>query len=156
MARSKQYEERDMLEPWVVEQVLDAPVALVWRAITDPGMMKHWYFDVPAFRAEIGCRFEFLAGKPEHRQYLHVCQVTDVVPGRRLSYSWRFDGEEGDSEVVFELFPEGARTRLRLTHSGLESFAANPDLAIDNFREGWRYIIGTSLHDWLDRHQQTA
>jgi hypothetical protein len=48
--------------------------------------------------------------------------------------------------VSFELFNEGGKTRLRLTHVGLQAFApeTNPDSATGNFLAGW-----TALTDLL-------
>ena len=64
----------------------------------------------------------------------------DVVSGRKIAYSWKYGGNSGDSVVSFELFDEGGKTRLRLTHVGLETFApeTNPDFARGNFLAGWR------------------
>jgi len=73
------------------------------------------------------------------------------VEGKKISYSWRYDGYEGSSLVTFELFDEGGKTRVKLTHSGLETFpASNPDLAAGNFLEGWTMIIGKSLKEYLE------
>ena len=59
---------------------------------------------------------------------------------------------EGNSFVTFELFPEGDKTKLKLTHKGLETFpASNPDLAKENFAAGWEQIIGTSLKEFLEK-----
>ena len=70
--------------------------------------------------------------------------------GKKLAYTWRYEGFEGDSLVTFELFAEGARTRLKLTHAGLESFPKIPDFARKNFMEGWTSIIGTSLKAFVE------
>jgi len=55
--------------------------------------------------------------------------------------------------VTFELFPEGNRTRLKLTHTGLESFPSDvvPELKRENFVEGWNKIIGTSLKEFVEK-----
>lgn len=136
--------------PLVVERVFDAPVSLVWKALTEWDRMKHWYFDLEEFRAEPGFGFDFLAGPPNGKKFRHVCKVTEVVEEERLSYTWRYDGYDGESEVTFELFAEGGGTRLRLTHRGLETFPADvPELAIHNFEEGWSYFLGTALKDYL-------
>jgi len=50
-------------EPIVIERTFDAPVAKVWKAITDKDAMKQWYFDLPEFKAEVGFEFQFLAGR---------------------------------------------------------------------------------------------
>lgn len=138
-------------EPFVIERIFDAPVARVWKAVTDKNDMKQWYFDLKEFKPEVGFEFQFYGGT-EERQYLHLCKVTEVIPGKRITYSWRYDGYAGNSFVTFELFEEGSKTRLKLTHSGLETFPKdNPDMAKKNFAEGWTQIIGTSLKSYLGR-----
>jgi uncharacterized protein YndB with AHSA1/START domain len=99
----------------------------------------------------VGFQFQFSGGTEDH-QYLHLCVITDVIPDRKITYSWRYDEYEGISYVTFELFAEGDKTRLRLSHEGLESLpASNPDFATKNFVEGWTHIIGTSLKNFLEK-----
>lgn len=139
-------------EPLVVERIFDAAPELVWQAITDRRMMKEWYFDLSDFRPEVGCDFEFLAGPPDREKYRHVCRVTEIVPGKKIAYSWRYDGYGGMSHVSFEIFAESGGTRLRLTHAGLETLAdQHPDFAVENFREGWNEIINIALRNFLAR-----
>ena len=138
-------------EPYVTESIYNAPPAKIWKAITDKDDMKHWYFDLPEFKPEVGFEFRFTGGKDENNQYLHICKITEVVPGKKLTYSWRYDGYEGISYVTFELFEEGNKTRLKLTHEGLETFPVSiPDFAKENFAEGWSQIIGTSLKEFVE------
>jgi uncharacterized protein YndB with AHSA1/START domain len=47
------------VEPIVTERLFDAPVATVWKALTDKSKMKKWYFDLPDFKPEKGFQFEF-------------------------------------------------------------------------------------------------
>jgi uncharacterized protein YndB with AHSA1/START domain len=136
-------------EPIVMERVYNAPVDTVWNAISNKDEMKKWYFDLAAFKAEPGFEFSFLAGE-EGKEYLHLCKVTEAVPGKKISYTWRYDGYEGDSEVSFELFPEGDKTKLRLTHSGLETFPPIQAFKKENFVAGWTHILGISLKDFLE------
>lgn len=135
---------------FVIERTYNAPIEKVWSAISNNNEMKKWYFVLPEFKAEVGFEFQFSGGPPE-KSYLHLCKVTEVVPGKKLTYSWRYDGYPGNSFVTFELFDEGTKTRLKLTHEGLESFAAsnNPDLDKKNFEAGWAQIIGTTLPEFL-------
>ena len=139
-------------EAYFIEQTYQAPISLVWKAITDRDQMKLWYFDLPEFRSEVGCEFQFMGGPTEDRQYQHICKVTEAIPDQKIAYSWRYDGYPGNSLVAFELFDEGDQTSLKLTHEGLETFPAdNPDFAKKNFAEGWNWIIGTSLKDYLEK-----
>jgi uncharacterized protein YndB with AHSA1/START domain len=112
--------------------------------------MKQWYFDLEEFKPEVGFEFRFWGGT-EQKKYLHLCKVVEVIHSQKLKYSWRYDGYEGISYVTFELLDLGGKTRVRLTHEGLESFPrSNPDLARKNFVEGWTAIIGTSLNEFME------
>jgi uncharacterized protein YndB with AHSA1/START domain len=137
--------------PFIIERTYNAPVSKVWKAITDKDEMKQWYFDLAEFKPVVGFEFQFTGEGHKGEKYLHLCKITDVVPGKKLTYSWRYDGYEGNSFVTFELFEEGNKTRLKLTHEGLETFPANnPDFAKESFAEGWTYIIGKSLSEFVE------
>lgn len=139
------------IQPIVVERLFQAPAPKVWKAITDKNEMKKWYFDLAEFRAEKGFRFQFLGGPSPERQYLHLCEVTEVISGKKLTYSWRYDGYAGISYVTFELTEQGPDTLLRLTHTGLETFPQeNTDFAASNFRLGWNDIINQYLKNYLE------
>ncbi len=137
-------------KPIIVERKYNAPISKVWKAITDKEEMKQWYFDLAEFQPELGFKFQFVGGT-EDNQYLHLCEIIEIIPEKKLTYSWRYDGYEGNSFVTFELFEEGDETRLKLTHRGLESFPNNPDFAKTNFQMGWDQIINTSLKDYLSK-----
>ena len=122
----------------------------VWKAITDKGEMKLWYFEIGDFKPEVGFEFRFLGGT-EEKKYLHICKVTEVAPGKKITYSWRYDGYEGISYVTFELIKEGKQTQVRLTHKGIESFPRDdPNFARDSFSKGWTYIIGKALEEFVE------
>lgn len=139
-------------EAFVIEQTYRTPLAEVWKAITDKDEMKLWYFDLPEFMPEVGLEFRFMGGPDEDRQYQHICRVTEVIQNKKIAYSWRYEGYEGDTLVTFELFDEGDQTKLKLTHEGLETFPAdNPDFAKENFVIGWNWLIGTSLKEFIEK-----
>lgn len=135
--------------PIIMERTFHAPPAKVWKALTDKNEMKKWYFDVSDFKPEVGFEFEFSGGKDD-KVYRHLCKVLEAVPEKKLSYSWRYDAYEGNSTLTFELFSEGKDTRLKLTHSGIETFPREEDFSKSSFNEGWTYIINTSLKDYLE------
>jgi uncharacterized protein YndB with AHSA1/START domain len=138
-------------EPFVIERTLKAPSEKVWTAITDKDQMKQWYFDLAEFKPEVGFEFSFIGGS-EEQKYVHLCKITEVVPGKKLQYSWRYDEYPGNSFVTFELFPEGNQTKLKLTHEGLETFPTdNKDFARSSFEAGWTYIIGKSIVEFFEK-----
>jgi uncharacterized protein YndB with AHSA1/START domain len=135
-------------EPLIVERTFNASVAQVWKAITNRDDMKQWYFDLAEFKPEVGFQFQFVV-EHEGNTFDHRCKVTEVVPQKKLVHTWRYEGQPGDSVVTWELFPEGEKTRLKLTHTGLETFPALPAYARKNFEAGWTSIVGTELPNFL-------
>src|SRR4029450_4326223 len=97
--------ENQLAEAVIVERTFDAPVELVWSALTDVDQMRQWYFDLKEFKPEVGFKFEFVV-EHEGNTYHHLCKVTDVIPEKKIAYTWRYKGEPGDSLVTFELVPE--------------------------------------------------
>jgi uncharacterized protein YndB with AHSA1/START domain len=139
-------------QPFVIERLYDAPASRVWKAITSKDEMKQWYFDVSDFKPKPGFEFTFNGEGRKGDKYVHLCKITEVIEGKKLSYIWTYEGFSGSSEVTFELFPQGSQTRLRLTHSGLETFPqTNSDFARENFTEGWTYITGTALKNFVEK-----
>ena len=137
-------------EPFVIERTYNAHAEKVWQAITDKEKMKQWYFTLDEFKPEVGFEFRFEGGSKE-KTYLHICKITEVIPGEKLTHSWQYDGYPGESYVTFELSPEGDKTRLKLTHAGLETFPKEKDFARESFAKGWTHIIGTSLPGYLEK-----
>ncbi|MGA3171557.1 MAG: SRPBCC domain-containing protein [Chthoniobacteraceae bacterium] len=135
--------------PFVIERTFDAPADLVWKAITEKDRMKEWFFMIENFAPVPGREFDFTV---EHQgmTYPHLCKVTEVIPGKKLAYTWRYEGYEGNSLVTFELTPEGDKTLLRLTHEGLGTFPKLPSFTRGNFVNGWTMLIGMSLMDYLN------
>ncbi|HET6767454.1 MAG TPA: SRPBCC family protein [Chitinophagaceae bacterium] len=137
----------------VIERSYNAPIEKVWKAITDKDEMKKWYFDLSAFKPEPGFEFQFYGVGKQGQKFLHLCKVIEVINQKKLTYSWGYDGYGGNSFVTFELFPEGSKTRLKLSHKGLETFpaTAHNDFAKENFMEGWTHIIGTGLKEYVEK-----
>ena len=139
----------ELAEAIVVERTFNAPVARVWKAVTDVDQMREWYFDLKEFKPEVGFEFEFSV---EHQgtNYHHLCKVTEVIPQKKIAYTWRYKGEPGDSLVTFELSAKGDKTRLRLMHTGIETFPRTLAYARKNFETGWTTIIGSELKKFLE------
>jgi uncharacterized protein YndB with AHSA1/START domain len=133
----------------VLERTFDAPVARVWKALTDVDQMREWYFDLKEFKPQVGFEFSFVV-EHEGNTYDHRCRITEVIPQKKIAYTWRYHGHEGDSLVTFELFPEGENTRLKLTHEGLDTFPKTAAFARENFEKGWTQLIGSELKQFVE------
>jgi uncharacterized protein YndB with AHSA1/START domain len=139
-------------EPVIVERTFYAPVKTVWKAISDHDTMIKWYFDIAKFKPEVGFKFQFTAvGEDGIKKFVHLCEVKEVIPQKKLSYSWRYEGYPGDTLVTWELFEEGDKTRLKLTHTGFETFPEEAlEIRRENFVAGWTDIVGRSLKGFLE------
>jgi uncharacterized protein YndB with AHSA1/START domain len=136
---------------YTIQRIFNANRKEVWRAITEKDLMKQWYFDLLEFKPEVGFIFEFNGGSDGGVQYLHRCQIIEVIAEQKLTHTWCYVGCEGISYLTFELFDEGENTKLKLKHSGIETFPANvKDFAFHNFENGWNHIINISLKEFLE------
>ena len=139
--------------PVLLERIFNSPVERVWHAITDINQMRLWYFpQLENFQPEKGFETQFNVHH-EGKDFLHIWKVKDVVPMKKISVEWKYEGYPGNSLVSFELFPQGNKTRLLLTHEGIESFmpAQYPELGKKNFIEGWTAFMDNELKQFLEK-----
>jgi uncharacterized protein YndB with AHSA1/START domain len=123
------------------EVLIEAPVDVVWRTITEPDQISQWFADRVDLVIEPGAH-----GYMEFGDQGGPVVVQVVDPPNRFSFRWNHPrGEEpvaGNSMlVVFTLTPEGEeRTRLRVTESGHELTGwpdAEKQRYADEHQEGW-------------------
>jgi uncharacterized protein YndB with AHSA1/START domain len=139
--------------PVTIKRIFNAPVENVWKAITDINQMRVWYFpQLENFKPEKGFETQFNVHH-EGKDFMHLWKVKEVMPLKKISIEWKYAGYPGSSLVSFELFSEGNRTRLVLTHEGVESFmpAKYPELAKKNFIEGWTAFMDKELKEFLEK-----
>lgn len=124
-----------------LERVLDAPPEKVWRYLTEAELRKEWFMG--GTDAQAGSEFELLNDHdnlseddvPYPESYAPYKgktwseKVISFDPPRLLETTFQ-SGQNG--RVRYELIPDGARTRLVLTHSGIESPTGGQD-----FGSGW-------------------
>jgi uncharacterized protein YndB with AHSA1/START domain len=103
------------------EVLIEAPVEVVWRTITEPDQISQWFADRVELVLEPGAH-----GYMQFGDQGGPVVVETVDPPTRFAFRWNHpDGEEpvaGNSMLVeFTLTSEGdERTRLRVTESGHE------------------------------------
>src|ERR1700738_3049908 len=106
------------MTPRVQQEVLiDAPVAVVWRVVTEPEQIKKWFSDEVHLEAKPGYEGVLTFNDEATKQSLTV-QVTvqSVEVERSFSYRWQHPAgaaaAEGNSLLVeFTLTSEGDGTR---------------------------------------------
>ncbi len=137
---------------FVIQRTYTAPIEKVWKAITDVKDLRTWSFDMlDDFKPVVGFETRFDVKKGDNI-YPHIWKVVEAVPGRKISFEWRYGGFPGNSVVTFELYPAGEKTRLVLIHRGLKTFLPDrhPELSKGNFAEGWTALIGKNLRDFFE------
>jgi uncharacterized protein YndB with AHSA1/START domain len=123
------------------EVLIEAPVPVVWRTVTEPDQMSQWFADRVELVVEPGAH-----GHMEFGDQGGPVVVQTVDPPTRFSFRWNYPGEEepvaGNSILVeFTLTAEGdERTRLRVIESGHELLNwpdAEKQRYADEHRGGW-------------------
>lgn len=101
------------------------PPEEVWDYLTKPELMALWLMK-NNFQPFVGNDFQFRTSPIPSLDFdgIFYCRVLEIVPFKKLSYSWKSGPGDGaitlDSVVVWELQPKEKGTQLSLDHSGFE------------------------------------
>ena len=113
-----------------LERLLDAPVETVWRYLTEADLRAQWFmggtdaqpdgeFDLVVNHDRLSDEeVPYPDGYAQFKGTVWSEKVLRFEPPRLLETTFQ-GGKNG--RVTYELFPEGDRTRLVLTHSGIVS-----------------------------------
>ncbi|MEP7238329.1 MAG: SRPBCC domain-containing protein [Ferruginibacter sp.] len=145
------------MEIFQIEKTYNAPIALLWQAITDREMMKEWYFNFGEdFKLETGAVFEWTAGDTEDNQWLHQGKMLEIIKDEKLVHTWAYPGYSGISTVSWNLSKvNDSTTKVTLIHEFTVPFDSTvAALKTENFEMGWNHIINISLQEYLDKIQK--
>jgi uncharacterized protein YndB with AHSA1/START domain len=109
----------------------------VWRALVDPAELAAWLMPTD-FAPEVGRAFALETGD-EHIGTIHG-EVLEIDEPRWLRCRW--SGVFGDTEVTFELVPDGHGTRLRVVHDGWHEPVPPEHRGFD---DGWKQKLEQDL-----------
>ena len=150
-----------------LERTLDAPMETVWRYITEAELRQQWFmggtdatgvgdFELLVDHDKLSDEevaypesYECFQGRVFHEKVLRF------DPPRLLETTFQ-GGENG--LVLYELFPEGDKTRLVLTHSDITS-----PVGAQDFGSGWNShltvleerLAGRGVKDFWALHAQS-
>ncbi len=123
----------------ILKRRLKAPPAKVFSAWTEPEKIRRWFgpgnmqCTHAEFEPRVGGRFMFRIASPDGETHQVGGTVREIVPERKVVYSWAWHTmPERESVVTAEFKPDGDGTLLTLTH---EQFFDEP--ARDRHRHGW-------------------
>ena len=121
---------------------VEVPVARVWRALTDPGLIRIWSGHEAEIVARKGGVYRLGARSGEHRE-AHI-DIFDVNRRLRLIYLSGTDWPRGDSAVVDDFILDvrkgEGKTSLRLLGSGVPE-AHEWDRTYMRIRMGWERLM---------------
>jgi uncharacterized protein YndB with AHSA1/START domain len=127
------------------EILIEAPIEVVWRTVTEPDQVSQWFADRVDLVIEPGAH-----GYLDFGDQGGPVVVETVDPPTRFAFRWNHPRAEepvvGNSVLVeFTLTPQGdERTRLRVTESGHE-LRDWPDEEkqryADGHQEGWGVFL---------------
>ncbi|HTZ08575.1 MAG TPA: SRPBCC family protein [Acidimicrobiales bacterium] len=146
-----------MVQPIEREIAIDAPVEVVWRAVTEPEQIAQWFVTGADIEARPGSEGSFSFRRDDGEVLRFHVTVTAVEPQRRFAYRWQHSEgtapAEGNSVLVeFTLTPQGDGTLLRVVESGVDRMdwpeSQQAEYARDH-QGGWQGFL-TRLRDLLD------
>jgi uncharacterized protein YndB with AHSA1/START domain len=126
----------------IKEVVYPYPPERVWRALTEPEALAQWAMEND-FKPIVGHKFQFRAKPQPGWRGIVDCEVLEVDPPRRLSYSWQGDPSYRTTIVTFILEPVAGGTRLRFEHTGFRGLGGFFLKLI--LGSGWKGMIAQSL-----------
>jgi uncharacterized protein YndB with AHSA1/START domain len=133
------------------EILIEAPRDVVWRVITEPEQIAHWFVDAAELDLRPGGSGTFtFESRATHQRASVALTVESVEAPHRLAYRWAYPSESQPSEdnsllVEFTLTPEGDHTRLRLVERGFLARQWSEDERTSTFNdhsEGWDLHLG--------------
>lgn len=118
---------------------------IIWAYLTEPHLLSQWLMP------------NYIVAKTGHQFMFHTkaiptqdfdgkifCEVLDLVPFKKLVYSWKGGPGNGqitlDSVVTWTLLPKNNGTELLLEHTGF-----NTEINLDMYQamdKGWKHILG--------------
>jgi uncharacterized protein YndB with AHSA1/START domain len=150
-----------------LERTFDAPAEMVWRYLTEAELRGRWFMG--GTDATPGGEFDLVVDHDrlsdgdapypesyaEFKGTVWTEKVTRFEPPRLLETTFQ-SGKNGT--VTYELFPDGDRTRLVLTHSGITSPSGFQD-----FGGGWNShltvleerLAGRSVRNFWELHARS-
>ncbi len=136
---------RSQTESLSFEFDLHHPPEKVWRALTDPVLLKEWLLPVVDLKLELGAAFTFNAQPQPGWDGVVNCRFLEIEAHRKLSCRWVVG--DIDTVVTFTLTPTASGTRLSLVQSG---FRPDQKQNLGGARYGWK-MMGGKLVDLLAR-----
>lgn len=123
---------------------INAPAAKVWQALTDPKIVKQYFFGT-------NVKSDWKKGSPiiwegewEGKSYQDKGKILDIDPGRFVRYNYwssmagTKDAPENYADITYALTENGGVTKLTITQGNLKSPEAK-----NHSEQNWQSVFGT-------------
>jgi uncharacterized protein YndB with AHSA1/START domain len=127
------------------EILIEAPVEVVWRVLTEPEHLQGWFSDTAALDlCPGGAGRVTFDNRPEGELVDVQVQVESVEPPHRFAFRWDHQagsaaGPANSLHVEFTLSSEGTATRLKLVEAGF--VRAGRESKVESHRQGWATLL---------------
>jgi uncharacterized protein YndB with AHSA1/START domain len=126
----------------VIEREMNHAPEKVWRALTQAPLIAEWLMNND-FQPVVGHRFNFRADPMPEWNGVTDCEVLELVPLKRLSYTWNSSGEEAKTKgfksvVTWTLTPTPKGVMVRMEHSG---FRQQDEGFFQGAQYGWQKMV---------------
>lgn len=125
-----------------VSKSIDAPVDKVWKAITDPAMIKQYLFGTDAHTDwKIGSPITY-SGVWEGKAYEDKGTIVDIIPGRLLHTTYysplsgKEDKPENYNNVIYEVKPENEKTVVTIIQDNIEN-----EEGVEHMKKNWGMVL---------------
>lgn len=125
-----------------VTKHINAPVASVWQAFTDPALIKQYLFGTTVTSDwKLGSDITY-AGEWEGKSYEDKGQIMDVIPFKKLhttywsGMSGKPDEPENYVNVYYEVEPDGDGSKVTITQDGIEN-----EKGVEHMKENWGKVL---------------
>jgi len=125
-----------------VTKNINAPVASVWQAFTDPAMIKQYLFGTTVTSDwKLGSSITY-TGEWEGKSYEDKGQIIDVIPFKRLhttywsGMSGKPDKPENYVDVFYEVEPADDGSKVTITQEGIEN-----EEGVEHMKKNWGMVL---------------
>ncbi|WP_052503479.1 SRPBCC domain-containing protein [Lacinutrix sp. Hel_I_90] len=97
--------------------------------------------NITEFKPKVGFETAFLVSS-EERDFTHLWKVTEVMPNKKIAYTWQYKEYSGKSISSFEISEDKNQSTLKITCTGLETFPDTiPEFSRESCEQGWSYFM---------------
>ena len=125
-----------------IRKEIHAPVDKVWRALTDPGLIKQYLFNTNTITNWKKGSVITWTGVHEGRSYQDKGTIIDMIPEKKLhtthysALSGKEDKQENYHNVIYELEPGSDRTIITLTQDNVTN-----EKELQHLQRNWNMVL---------------